>query len=357
MTASVDRHVDVLIVGHGLAGTALAWELLWREVSCLIIDREDAETSSRVAAGLVTPVTGRRFVRSGEWDRDRQNAEQFYTRVGETLGQTVFHPQEMLRLFATAEERNLFEQKFHANDSRIQILPESEFDRSALTAPFGGFAMLDAARLDVAKYLDLSRDYFRSLGRYRTATFDDSKIDPSKPMILEDLDISAERAIFCQGFAAVNNRWFAEIPFDATQGEILTIRLPGWTDSRVIHRGIWIAPERDELYRIGATHQRSPLDGIPTQQGRAELLDRLHELLPRADDVVEQRAAVRPILQGRQPAIGFHPKYPRLGYFNGLGSKGSLLAPGLAAHLAGVLAREDELAAEYDFNRRWNLST
>jgi glycine/D-amino acid oxidase-like deaminating enzyme len=357
MTASVVRDVDVLIVGQGLAGTALAWELLWRDVSCLIIDREDAETSSRVAAGLITPVTGWRFVRSEFWDEDRQNAERFYARVGETLGQTVFHPQEMLRLFATAEERNQFEQKSHAKDSRIRVLSGSEFDRSDLIAPFGGFAMLDAARLDVSRYLDLSRDYFRSLGRYRPATFDDSKIDPSKPMLLEDLDISAERAIFCQGFAAVNNRWFSEIPFDATQGEILTVRIPGWTDSRVIHRGIWIAPETDELYRIGATHQRSPLDGCPTDQGRAELLDRLSEFLPRAGEVVEQRAAVRPILAGRKPAIGFHPKFPRLGFFNGLGSKGSLLAPGLAAHLAGVIAGEHELAAEYDLNRRWNLST
>jgi len=48
-----------VIVGQGLAGTCLAWALKEKGADFLLIDREVAAGSSRVAAGLVNPVTGK----------------------------------------------------------------------------------------------------------------------------------------------------------------------------------------------------------------------------------------------------------------------------------------------------------
>ena len=53
--------VEFLIVGQGLAGTALAWELIWRGRDVLVVDAGEAVTSSKIAAGLVTPITGQRL--------------------------------------------------------------------------------------------------------------------------------------------------------------------------------------------------------------------------------------------------------------------------------------------------------
>src|ERR1700754_85545 len=55
------KSFDFVIVGQGLAGTALAWHLRWRRFRVLVLDRRDAVTSSRVAAGLLTPITGKRL--------------------------------------------------------------------------------------------------------------------------------------------------------------------------------------------------------------------------------------------------------------------------------------------------------
>ena len=53
--------VDFLIVGQGLAGSLLAKELLRRGRAVHVVDDRWKSSSSQVAAGLMTPLTGRRF--------------------------------------------------------------------------------------------------------------------------------------------------------------------------------------------------------------------------------------------------------------------------------------------------------
>lgn len=56
--------VDVLIVGQGICGTFLSRELDRVGLSYIVIDEVQPHTASRAAAGLINPVTGRRFVKT-----------------------------------------------------------------------------------------------------------------------------------------------------------------------------------------------------------------------------------------------------------------------------------------------------
>ena len=55
--------IDYLIIGQGLAGSLLAWELINRNCKVVIIDNGQ-ENASQVAAGLINPIAGQRFVKS-----------------------------------------------------------------------------------------------------------------------------------------------------------------------------------------------------------------------------------------------------------------------------------------------------
>ena len=50
--------MNILIIGQGIAGSCLAWELKRRGAEFTVADRPVAETASRVAAGLVNPLPG-----------------------------------------------------------------------------------------------------------------------------------------------------------------------------------------------------------------------------------------------------------------------------------------------------------
>ena len=52
--------IDFLIVGQGLAGTLLAAELEGRGQSIQVVDNNYPRAASKVAAGIMNPVTGRR---------------------------------------------------------------------------------------------------------------------------------------------------------------------------------------------------------------------------------------------------------------------------------------------------------
>src|SRR5215207_7423922 len=101
---------EFVIVGQGLAGRALAWALLREGRSVRVIDRE-GESSSRVAAGLVTPVTGKRLARSWRWDELYPAAVAFYRAIEAETGSAFFHQRPALRLFANEAERDEFRRR------------------------------------------------------------------------------------------------------------------------------------------------------------------------------------------------------------------------------------------------------
>ena len=96
---------EFLIVGAGIAGTTLAWALVRRGRTVRLIDREPPSTASRVAAGLLTPITGKKPVVSWRWHQLRPAAERFYRQVEVTVGRRFFHSRPILRVMTSERLR------------------------------------------------------------------------------------------------------------------------------------------------------------------------------------------------------------------------------------------------------------
>jgi glycine/D-amino acid oxidase-like deaminating enzyme len=337
--------VEFLIVGQGLAGTSLAWALLLRGRNVLVADAERGQSASRIAAGLITPVTGKRLAKSWRWDELYPAAVEFYRRIEADTGVRFFHQRPALRLFANAAERDEFYRR-EENVLRDLAHATPQINTDWFAAPVGGFEMPAAARLDVPRYLDASREHFRASSAYITAEIDPRAVElTARGVQIPSLALDAQTVVFCRGFDADADAWFGGIPFNAAKGEILTIGAPGLAEERVVHRGVWLAPVGGEVFRVGSTYTWEPLNALPTTAGRAEIEARLRTFLKLPFEVIDHRAAVRPVIDAGYPVLGRHPLHPQLAYFNGLGSKGSLLAPffaeQLAAHLCGAGEIED----------------
>lgn len=346
--------VDSLLIGQGLAGTVLAWHLVEAGESVRVIEADQPETASRIAAGLITPITGQRLVPSWRFAEFWPKAVAFYRRVEAQTGHPLFREVPMVRLFQSEAERERILRTSVAESPAAVRFPESLVDEVDFHNPHGGFEMI-GGQLNVSAFLDASRRWLEEREAYHVGHLQlpEDLVIHAQGVQLPRWNIEAKRVIFCQGFAGRENPWFAGVPFDPAKGEILTLRVPGLRERRVIHCGIWLAPLGEDLFRVGATYDRENWDHTPTVVGRDEIAARLQTVLKRPFEVVEHHAAVRPIVVGRHPVIGVHPQFPQLGYFNGLGSKGSLQAPFIAEQFAKFLQGDGEIEDMLNLQKRF----
>ena len=332
---------DFLIIGQGIAGTVLAWQLLSRGQRFIVVDREDESTSSKVAAGLVNPITGRYLTKSWRIEETVVSAWEFYRRVESLTGASFFHEMPVVRLFksdgevAKWEKRqaNLAYEPYYHRD------PKPWLDESLVDCSRGGFATRQSGYLDTETFLAASRAHFAKLGCYRAT---DSWSD-----------IEASTTVYCQGYEAATNPLFDWVPFKSAKGEILSLEInaPELPRDRIYNRGVWLLPSADGKFRTGSTYSWSPLDCTPTRDGRESIEMRLREWLKVPFEVVGHRAAVRPIINASKALIGRHPSHDDIAFFNGLGSKGVSNAPFFADQLAEHLCANGLIDPEVDLRK------
>jgi glycine oxidase len=329
------KHVRFAIVGLGIAGATLAWRLRLRGESVAVIDDSQPNSSSRVAAGLITPFTGQRFALTPRWDEFWPAAVTFYRQIEELTQTSFFTAAPAVRLF----DREQFHQLAAPRVANSPALLRQCEPPAGCGQP-GDIAarMLTAARVDVPAYLNATREYFASLGDCYAA-----KIDAERPLQLTNegvtlpaLDLKCEHFIFCTGCYPPPPE-FAWLPFEAAKGELLTVEIPDLELTQVVHRNVWLAPRGGCRYQVGATFDRDNLNFTPTPAAREELLTKLTEITPHRAEVIEHSVGIRPILRGRRPIAIQAADKKGLWMFTGLGSKGCLWAPLLAESLAAHL--------------------
>src|SRR6188508_1063426 len=103
--------LDAIILGHGLAGASLAWHLRWRGWRVLVIDRDEAVTSSKIAAGIVSPISGQRVARSWRVDEFLPEAREFYARTAQETGVQHYRAVPCVRLLTTGDEQRRWQEK------------------------------------------------------------------------------------------------------------------------------------------------------------------------------------------------------------------------------------------------------
>jgi len=354
-TTNDEQPLDFVIVGQGIAGTTLAWQLKWRGLRGIVVDRDDGTCASKVAAGLMTPVTGKRLVPAWRLDECWAAADEFYCRV-ETATKSLFLTQPgQVRLFDSEESKaefNLRDWSEHPVEIRQ---PQQLVDAETFEAPFGGFELPTARRLDVAAYLAASRQVFITDDSLRIADLNPATdLECGDGLVhLANPDVWTRRVIFCQGALGAANPWFDDVEFKSARGEILTLQIDRLAETRIVNQGVWLVPCGDGIFKAGSTYDFDNLDRGVTTSGRDEIVERLQQFLKLPFEIVGHDSGVRPVVTERRPIIGVHREFPQLAIFNGLGSKGSLLAPLVAEQFADFLIDGSSIDSELDYQERF----
>lgn len=348
------EHVDTVIVGQGIAGTSLAWQLLWRGRNVRIIERGDRVTTSRVAAGIINPITGQRVALSWRVKEFFAEAVPFYRRTEQELGATFLTLLRHVRLLKNADEHARFEKK-RADPAFAEWLstpqPAPLLDPAQFAADDPGFEMEHGGWLNVAAWLDASAAHFRRLGMYLEGEVPEESVSwqPDGALLSLPQPLCARHVVWCTGHSASRSSLFPWLKWRSARGDILTIHAPELREQRMVVRGGWLLPlGRDGLFRTGSTYDWAHLHAVPSPAGRAEIESRLHALLRVPWTTVDHQAGVRPIINESKAIASLHPGRPACGFFNGLGSKGVLHAPRISGQFAAVLCGEGAAESGFD---------
>lgn len=337
----------ILVIGAGLSGLSVSIHLQRKGAAVTLVDNQ-VNHSSLIAAGMINPLVFRRMTKGWRVDDFTPYLQGFYKSIEEATATSFFQAISIRRMFSSQHERELWLKKQERDDFKayMTLVTNADDNYSGAINKFGSgrlkntFAVATAVFLPAAqrlvaeqgKVLHESFDYDQLVGcTYRGETYDE--------------------IVFCEGYLGKSNPWFGDLPLNQTKGETLVIRTPHLPNDESLNRKCFILPKGDQTFKIGSTYAWHTNTTNITEEARAEMLENLSYLIEQEVEVIDQQAGVRPTTIDRRPLIGTHPDHKHYHIFNGLGTKGYMLAPLLSKEFADYLMDEIALSAEVNIER------
>lgn len=305
----------VLIVGQGLAGTLVARACEQRGREFVIIDAGHGASASRVGAGIINPITGKRLVKTAGIDADLPVALTAWRDWETLLGRPVLTPLVVRRRWVSDEERGWLEARLARGELAPYVDPARVMEEDFEIAP--------AWRVDTAGLIAGARERWLRGGQLREATVRRTETAGW-----------AGPVVWCNGAGAREHG----LPLTATAGSLAVVTTAVAPGVILNRGGRWLLPINGDEAWVGATYARG--ETIDEEATRAEL-ERMARGLAGEVPVAlrEVRTGLRMMGADRRPLSGWFPGCEgREGCLNGLGSKGALWAPRLAAEWGDRLA-------------------
>ena len=318
----------------------------------MVVDQPLDNSSSRIAAGLFNPVTGRKMAKTWLADHLFPALHAFYQDVSQITGGNFFFPLNLYRPFLSIEEQN----EWMARSADPAYAP---YVNAITTGPsikeikdeYGGLMLRQCGFLDTRSYIRSVSEWIRKEGVLLHEKFDHDQLQIGTSVRYKDY--TANKIIFCEGVH--DNPWFGWLPIRPLKGETITIK-SSFREKIIINRGVYILPaNEDGLQRVGATYNFQ--DKIPsiTDTARIELQNKLSDLISFDFTVVDHQWGWRPTTPDRRPLLGAHPELDSLVVFNGLGTKGVSLAPYFSEVLIRWIENGEPLNKDVDIERYKSL--
>ncbi|HKK39462.1 MAG TPA: FAD-dependent oxidoreductase [Cryomorphaceae bacterium] len=342
----------VAILGQGIADTILALRLLERGIEFTILDDGHLSSSSMVAAGLWNPIVFRRINKSWMADEFIGELESFYPRMEAVLGAEFYKPRPIWRIHGSKQELDKWFEKNDLSGFRPYLYnPPPQLKSTFGQEPeFGEGEVRHAGYLDIPVFLKAARKSFSEKGCFCKAELSETPSHHELAHAVGRTD-GFTKIIDCRGNQSAKSSWWSYLPFGLTKGEVLTLKCPHLSLDRTFNAGFFLLPLGHHLFRLGATFSWKDKTTAPTESGKKELLDKFEKYFSVKYEVVDHKAGIRPTVQDRRPLMGRHPIDHKIYLFNGLGTKGVMLAPYLSMHFIEWLYDDGELSPEINIKR------
>jgi len=357
MAAHVAAPSDIVVVGAGIVGCAVAYELARRGASVQIVDDRPAGMgATQASAGVLAP-----YIEAHEGHplldltvRSLDLYETFVARVAAAAGGTppayrrtgtleialdAGGLRRLETLAAALPRKGVHARLLDAAGARSEEPHLSEAVVGGLLVPSHGYvaaadltrALIGAARRHGAQLIERGR-----VRRIVSAA--------------GDLRVETDRGSLAgNGVVLAAGSWSGQIVIDGVdvrlpvrpvRGQLLQLAWTGPTLARVVWSDrCYLVPWDDGTLLVGATVEDAGFDERTTTAGIRDLIEAAAEIVPRAwtAGFTAARAGLRPATPDEIPVIGPSTVVPNLVYATGHYRNGVLLAPLTAQLVADVM--------------------
>ncbi|MGZ8525106.1 MAG: NAD(P)/FAD-dependent oxidoreductase [Chitinophagaceae bacterium] len=343
--------IDYLIIGQGICGTFLSYYLQKEKKSFLIIDNNYSNSPSKIAAGIINPVTGRRLVTVWRVDEILPFAWKAYQETGHDLDITAISQKNIIDFFPNPFMRESFLQKIETGDKYVHSYPEQNHFNSFFNYELGCGEIRPVYTAHLETLLPAWREQLLKENNLLEENFEIEQLN-IEPGRIQYKNITAEKIIFCDGTSSFDNPFFRQLPFAPNKGEALVARIPELPGNHIYKKGMMIVPMTEkDFFWIGASYIWDFETAEPTLMFRENTEQLLRQWLKIPFEIVEHRSGLRPATLERRPFVGFHPVHTNIGILNGMGTKGCSLAPFFAKQLTDHLLYEEPISADASIDR------
>lgn len=345
---------DHLVVGQGIAGSLLAYRLLKQNRKVMVIGSSREGDASRVAAGMFTPVSGKRMVKTWMADELLNALRETYAQLEKELHASFFHPLPIHQSFSNIKEQNdLFgklDQESFAKYIDTDILADA-----GVQAPFGVFGISGSGWVNTQVLLHHTQQWLLKNEAYIDDMFDHSLLQEKDEHWCYK-DVKAKQVIFCEGHAITQNPFFSYLPVEGCKGDVFLLKSEQLGTQKIYKRGAYTVPLGDQVFKAGSTYNYRFTSPAPDETGYAELKHKTDQLIDGDYEIQKHITGIRPTVKDRKPLLGGHPQHKGLYVFNGLGTKGILYAPYFSQMMCDLLLKNEPVKKEVNVERYLDLA-
>lgn len=332
---------DFIIVGQGIAGTFLSYYLHKADKKILVYDKSVNNTATKIATGILNPITGRRLVRTWMIETILPYAVNAYKELEQLLNVSLITPKNIIDFHATPQMQQAFNERLPEETDYLKNVDDVDYWRGFFNFSFGIGETNNCWLIDLRLLLKTWRSYLQQHNLLIEEAFDASQVIDKNTTV-----------IFADGVAGVNNPYFHLLPYSRNKGEALLIEVQDLPREKIYKNGLIMVPwQKDNLWWIGSSYEWNFKDELPTEKFRVQKELQLKAFLKKPYKVLEHWVSVRPTNLERRPFVGMHPTHKNIGIFNGMGTKGCSLSPYFAHEFTNFLLNKSPINPLVDVNR------
>ncbi|PVD51393.1 hypothetical protein DC498_14725 [Terrimonas sp.] len=322
---------EYLVIGGGIAGTLISYELMKHNRPVVVIDNTSAVKASTVAGAVLNPVNIKQWSIAKDYRQYIAEALDSYASLQNLLKVPVISEIPIIAFDAPATREDILVQPFLHNITEENAV----LINNAFATPLTTKIIAPVSQIYAESLLNAWQKFLHTQNAFLSERFEAEKLSITNGIVVYK-DIRAAKIIFCEGVAAIQNPWFNNLPFTKNRGDALLVSVPGLPEKFIYHYGIRLIPTSNRLFWCGTNYTWNYTNLAPDAEWRNYTEEKLSRWLKIPFSVEDHIVAERPTTAGQQPLLLMHHSLPAA-LFNGLGTKGFLIAPLLAKQFAKQL--------------------